>query len=375
MIPSFRYPILDLNPAESRKISRNNSRRRRSGSVFLHLRLPSGRRTQLLPSLPTVLSSHHTCLPASTRAHLWYKRSETAFAVQSCAAMEAKTLPDASCIFRTFTACQGDPKTFIFDVRPHKQFQKSHVALSYNVRVSANGQALLVGSLAHPGCPAAGLEWAAGLSALPTPRYWQVTSMTLCRPKFAMLFRQGYGRNAARVPGPAKSVGCAAGLGAALDSAMKHRPEAVTRFGVSTCRTTRRTSTMCVSARTAGEARHGGELHGGALAVSCPGQFLPVCCAGHHTSLSPVRRWGKPVIVYGDEGLRKDNPVVKFLAQVGGRAARAWEAAAFFCCLLLHDGQTYAQHAFPAAGEELQEPAHIQAGVSAPESPCSLNCR
>ncbi len=70
--------------------------------------------------------------------------------------MEAKTLPDSSCIFRTFTACQGDPKTFVFDVRPHKH--KSHVALSYNVRVSANRQALLVDSLAPPSCPAAGLR-------------------------------------------------------------------------------------------------------------------------------------------------------------------------------------------------------------------------
>mmetsp|Transcript_11961 Transcript_11961/g.35836 ORF Transcript_11961/g.35836 Transcript_11961/m.35836 type:complete len:480 (-) Transcript_11961:160-1599(-) len=50
---------------------------------------------------------------------------------------------DFSGIFRAFTACGGDPKTFVFDVRPHKQFQKSHVALAYNVRVSANGQALL----------------------------------------------------------------------------------------------------------------------------------------------------------------------------------------------------------------------------------------
>lgn len=74
-------------------------------------------------------------------------------------------------------------------------------------------------------------------------------------------------------------------------------------------------------------------VHGGALAGSCPGQFLPVCCAGHHTSLSPVRRWGRPVIVYGDEGLRKDNPVVKFLAQVGGQAACAREAPAFLALL------------------------------------------
>ncbi len=86
--------------------------------------------------------------------------------------MEAKTLPDASCIFRTFTACQGDVKTFVFDVRPHKQFQKSHVALSYNVRVSANGQALLVGLLAPPSCPAAGLGqvWIGQLACQPCPR-------------------------------------------------------------------------------------------------------------------------------------------------------------------------------------------------------------
>lgn len=61
---------------------------------------------------------------------------------------------DFSGIFRAFTACGGDPKTFVFDVRPHKQFQKSHVALAYNVRVSANGQALLVGWLAPQLSPA-----------------------------------------------------------------------------------------------------------------------------------------------------------------------------------------------------------------------------
>ena len=55
-----------------------------------------------------------------------------------------KTLNDASPIFRVFTTCQGDPKTLLLDLRPQKQFQKLHIALSYSIRLSANGRALLV---------------------------------------------------------------------------------------------------------------------------------------------------------------------------------------------------------------------------------------
>ena len=58
--------------------------------------------------------------------------------------MEVKTLPDASSIFSCFSACKNDPKTLLLDVRPQKQWQKSHIALSYSIRLSANGRALLV---------------------------------------------------------------------------------------------------------------------------------------------------------------------------------------------------------------------------------------
>lgn len=56
--------------------------------------------------------------------------------------MEVKTT-DQHGIFTTFSACSTDPKTFVLDVRPQRQFARSHVALSYNIRLSANGQALL----------------------------------------------------------------------------------------------------------------------------------------------------------------------------------------------------------------------------------------
>lgn len=63
--------------------------------------------------------------------------------------MEVKSLPDASPIFRCFSACQNDPKTLLLDVRPQKQFHKLHIALSYNIRLSANGRALLVSTPAE----------------------------------------------------------------------------------------------------------------------------------------------------------------------------------------------------------------------------------
>jgi hypothetical protein len=55
-----------------------------------------------------------------------------------------KTLT-ADMLFRVFTACPGDPHTLILDVRPKNEYAKKHILLSYCVRVSANGKALLVG--------------------------------------------------------------------------------------------------------------------------------------------------------------------------------------------------------------------------------------
>lgn len=63
--------------------------------------------------------------------------------------MEVKSItPDG--LFRLFTACPDDPKTFILDVRPQKEFQKSHIMQSYCIRLAANGQALVVSILFVP---------------------------------------------------------------------------------------------------------------------------------------------------------------------------------------------------------------------------------
>ena len=53
------------------------------------------------------------------------------------------------------------------------------------------------------------------------------------------------------------------------------------------------------------------------LVVDCP--RLHASAGGSTDSLQrravPCCRWGKSVIVFGEEGLRKDHPVVKFLAE------------------------------------------------------------
>ena len=58
--------------------------------------------------------------------------------------MEVKTV-DANAIFRAgFTRCKDDTQTLILDVRNKKEFGKQHVALSYNIRLTAKGDTLLV---------------------------------------------------------------------------------------------------------------------------------------------------------------------------------------------------------------------------------------
>lgn len=47
-------------------------------------------------------------------------------------------------LFRVFTACPGDARTLIVDVRPLKEYNKNHILQSYCIRLSANGKALLV---------------------------------------------------------------------------------------------------------------------------------------------------------------------------------------------------------------------------------------
>lgn len=67
---------------------------------------------------------------------------------------------DAQDLFRCYTRCQGDPVSYILDIRPKKDFQKAHLPLAYCVRLTANGAALLDYSgneYAHP--------WSAGCYA------------------------------------------------------------------------------------------------------------------------------------------------------------------------------------------------------------------
>lgn len=55
--------------------------------------------------------------------------------------MEVKSV-DADAIFRVFTACPNDVKALILDVRPHKEFKKSHITQAFCVRLSSNGKVL-----------------------------------------------------------------------------------------------------------------------------------------------------------------------------------------------------------------------------------------
>ncbi len=47
-------------------------------------------------------------------------------------------------ILRVFTACQYDARTLLLDLRDFKTYKKLHVMQSFNVRLAANGKALLV---------------------------------------------------------------------------------------------------------------------------------------------------------------------------------------------------------------------------------------
>ena len=65
--------------------------------------------------------------------------------------MDVKVItPDG--FFRVFTACAGDPKTLILDVRGNKDYGRKHVMQAYNIRLAANGQALLVRTLCSTCC-------------------------------------------------------------------------------------------------------------------------------------------------------------------------------------------------------------------------------
>ena len=60
----------------------------------------------------------------------------------------------AETILRVFTACTGDTRNLLLDVRPNKDFKKKHVLLAYNIRLAANGKTLLVKTCrCHRACP------------------------------------------------------------------------------------------------------------------------------------------------------------------------------------------------------------------------------
>lgn len=47
-------------------------------------------------------------------------------------------------IFRVFTRCERDLPTLLLDLRPHKEYARSHVAGAFCNRLSKNEAALLV---------------------------------------------------------------------------------------------------------------------------------------------------------------------------------------------------------------------------------------
>jgi rhodanese-related sulfurtransferase len=56
--------------------------------------------------------------------------------------VEAKSV-DAEALLKVFTAGPNDPRVFLLDVRPLKQYKRGHLIHAYCVRLSANGEALL----------------------------------------------------------------------------------------------------------------------------------------------------------------------------------------------------------------------------------------
>ena len=57
--------------------------------------------------------------------------------------LEAKSIT-AEALFRAaYTACPGDPRPLLLDVRPYSAFKKGHAIHAYCIRLSADGGALL----------------------------------------------------------------------------------------------------------------------------------------------------------------------------------------------------------------------------------------
>lgn len=57
--------------------------------------------------------------------------------------MEVKSA-SAENVFQVYTALSNDPKTYVLDIRPQKEFKQLHMLQAYSVRLSANGRAVLV---------------------------------------------------------------------------------------------------------------------------------------------------------------------------------------------------------------------------------------
>ena len=147
-------------------------------------------------------------------------------------------------LFRAvFTRCPDDPLVWLLDVRSQNKFKRGHIMSAFCIRATANGETLLVSSCCYN-------------LLLQSALFHQIENSL---------------------------------LGMLVPDLCSPQPQ--------TCRTTHRMNTTSPGPRTAGQwptmlTRHAICL----FARSCPAEAQTSYC-----------RWGKPVIVYGDAGLRKDH--------------------------------------------------------------------
>lgn len=57
--------------------------------------------------------------------------------------MPALTISAAELFNSCYCACDGDPFVWLLDVRGNKEFKRGHLSQAFNVKVSANGRALV----------------------------------------------------------------------------------------------------------------------------------------------------------------------------------------------------------------------------------------
>jgi hypothetical protein len=191
--------------------------------------------------------------------------------------MEAKKV-DVHAVFRAYTACPADPKVLILDVRPNKDFKKKHACLAYNIRLSSNGKVLAVSAAAarrRPRPPSA----LSRLGGDPMPSHHP--SLPRPSPHGRPVLLQDYSQNSYDL----------------------------------------RWSQDCWWARAGAQRPRAPPLLLQLLLLmhawrrsSCAG----CCCRRPHPRRpAATRRWAKAVLVYGDKDLRRDHPVLAFLAQEG----------------------------------------------------------